>query len=332
MPRLYNRKTQRGETPADVMQKAASDVAGGKSIRSAAEEYKMNQMTLKRFIVKHALQGQVTSYAAVSKAQKVFNDDMETDLADHVKLLADKFYGISANICRELAYEYAVMNNIIVPENWSRDEKAGHEWFLSFKKRHHLACHKPEATSLARATAFNRYTVSEFYNNLASIMDRYKFTPDMIYNTDESGVTTVQTPKQILTEMGRKQVGSVTSGERGTLVTIVCTINAMGNSILPMFVFPRVKYKDHFIHGAPTGSIGYATKSGWINEDKFLTYLEHIIQHTRCSQDHSILLILDNHESHLSLRVVETAKSNGVVMLTLPPYTSHRLQPLDKTV
>ncbi len=34
----------------------------------------------------------------------------------------------------------------------------------------------------------------------------------------------------------------------------------------------------------------------------------------------------------ISLKAVTTAKENGVVMLTLPPHTSHRSQPLDKTV
>ena len=48
----------------------------------------------------------------------------------------------------------------------------------------------------------------------------------MIYNMDETGVTTVQKPKHIVTQMGRKQVGSVTSGERGELVMVVCAVVA----------------------------------------------------------------------------------------------------------
>ena len=100
----------------------------------------------------------------------------------------------------------------------------------------------------------------------------------------------------------------------------------------PMFIFPRVKYRDHFIRGAPPGSIGCATKSGWINEGLFIEYLNHVIQHTRCSKEHKILLILDNHESHITLQAVDLAKENGIVMLTLPPHTSHRLQLLDRSV
>lgn len=161
---------------------------------------------------------------------------------------------------------------------------------------------------------------------------RHGFQPHKVYNVDETGLTTTQSPRHIITERGRKQVGGITSRERGDLVTLVCTINAAGGAIPPMLIFPRTNYKDWFLRVAPVGSIGAATKSGWMDEDKFVIYLEHIIRHTRCTTDHPILLILDNHASHLSLKGIDLARANGIVLLTLPPHTFHRLQPLDRTV
>ncbi|GAA6095083.1 tigger transposable element-derived protein 1-like [Tachysurus ichikawai] len=61
-------------------------------------------------------------------------------------------------------------------------------------------------------------------------------------------------------------------------------------------------------------------------------FLEHLVQHTKCSSDHPILLLFDNHEAHISLRALDLAKSKGIVMFTIPPHTSHRLQLLDKSV
>ena len=101
---------------------------------------------------------------------------------------------------------------------------------------------------------------------------------------------------------------------------------------LPCFIFPRVRYKDHFITGARPGSIGTSTRSGWIYEDAFVKFLEHLVQQTKCSSDLPLLLILDNLEAHISLKALDIAKTNGIVMLTIPPHTSHRLQPLDKSV
>ena len=61
-------------------------------------------------------------------------------------------------------------------------------------------------------------------------------------------------------------------------------------------------------------------------------YLPFLISHTHCTVDDPILLILDNHSSHISLKVVEICKNAGIVLLTLPPHTSHKLQPLDRSV
>lgn len=69
-----------------------------------------------------------------------------------------------------------------------------------------------------------------------------------------------------------------------------------------------------------------------MNEEAFVMFLEHFTHYTNCSIDHPVLLILDDHKSHISLKAVKTTKGNGVIMFTLPPHTSQSLQPLDKTV
>uniref|UniRef100_A0A1B0D8L0 DDE-1 domain-containing protein n=1 Tax=Phlebotomus papatasi TaxID=29031 RepID=A0A1B0D8L0_PHLPP len=75
----------------------------------------------------------------------------------------------------------------------------------------------------------------------------------------------------------------ITSSERGTLITVALAVNAAGNSIPPFFIFPRVKYHEHFINGAPPGSIGAANPSGWMNADHFLQFLQHFKMHSGAS-------------------------------------------------
>ena len=110
---------------------------------------------------------------------------------------------------------------------------------------------------------------------------------------------------------------------------MVYTINASGNVLSPMFIFPRVNFRNYFIRGPP-GCSGSATRSGWINEELFIEYLSHLICHTRCSTE--LKMILDNHKSYISLHAIDLARANRVIMLTIPPHTSHRLQPLDKSI
>ena len=52
----------------------------------------------------------------------------------------------------------------------------------------------------------------------------------------------------------------------------------------------------------------------------------------RCTRDHQVLVVVDNHASHMSLSVINYCRENGVALLTYPPHTSHRLQPLDISV
>jgi hypothetical protein len=100
----------------------------------------------------------------------------------------------------------------------------------------------------------------------------------------------------------------------------------------PVFVFPRVHYGDHCVKGGPPGCLGLAHPSGWMTEQNFLKVMKHIVNYTRCTLDKPILLTLDNHESHMSISVLDFAKQNGIVMLSFPPHCSHRLQPLDRSV
>ena len=46
-----------------------------------------------------------------------------------------------------------------------------------------------------------------------------------------------------------EQVVTLVSDEIGQLVTVCCVVNAIGNSVPPIFIFPRVHFRDHFLKG-----------------------------------------------------------------------------------
>lgn len=166
------------------------------------------------------------------------------------------------------------------------------------------------------------------------MLQKYNFSlqPQHIWNTDETGLTTVHIPPKVLAQKGSKQVGRMTSGERGQNVKMIAAINAIGNIIPPLFVLPRVHLKSHMLKGAPPGSVGAANPSGWSTKDIFVQFLEHFIKHAKPSIEERHLLILDNHETHISINCVQKVKVTVVTLLTIPRHTSHKLQPLDRTV
>ena len=86
------------------------------------------------------------------------------------------------------------------------------------------------------------------------------------------------------------------------------------------------------LRGAPPGTLGLANKTGWMNSELFSEVIDHFIHHSKSSKDQPSLLVYDNHESHLSIEVLDKAKENGVTILTLPPHSSNKMQPLDAGV
>jgi hypothetical protein len=51
-----------------------------------------------------------------------------------------------------------------------------------------------------------------------------------------------------------------------------------------------------------------------------------------CGRERPQLLILDSHSSHEVLELLKCAKENKIIVLALPPHTTHVLQPLDRSV
>ena len=133
---------------------------------------------------------------------------------------------------------------------------------------------KPEATSLARATAFNRPTVGKFFDQLGDLYDRYKFEMHDIYNLNKTDCKAAQQPGGVVAPTGKKRIRSVTSAERGELVIVLYAVGASGVVVPPMFVFPRVNFWNNFIVGGSLECIGGASKSGWMNEDLYVNFIK----------------------------------------------------------
>lgn len=112
-------------------------------------------------------------------------------------------------------------------------------------------------------------------------------------------------------------------------MTFCATITASGNTIPPLYIFPRVRIKDAYLVGSITGSIAYGSKTGWMTSEIFVKFLKHIQKHIRCSKENPVLIILDNHESHTTLSAINYCRENGIVLLSFPPHCTHRMQPLD---
>ena len=332
MPRVYIRKTDKGQVPREVMERAIQAVKEGMPVRKAAKTYSIAHTTLNNNLVK-AKKDSTAKLEPNYKHSHIFNQEQETSIANYLEKCSGMFHGLTTKNVRTLAYEMAFLNRIEMPATWTEKQIAAREWLFGFLRRHEtLAIRQPEATSLARATAFNRATVGAFFDILHDCLEKIGASGDRIFNLDETGVTTVQKVPKVVATKGLKQVGQITSRERGELVTVCVIVSASGQTLPPAFVFLRKNFKEFMMHGSPEGSLGLVDSSGWMTAANFIKVMNHLITNARPSQDHQVVLIMDNHQSHLSYKALSLAKENFVHIITLPPHTSNKTQPLDRTV
>ncbi|KAF0684221.1 Pogo transposable element with KRAB domain, partial [Aphis craccivora] len=252
----------------------------------------------------------------------VFSVDEEKELVAYLKLMEGRLFGLSSGDFRKLAYQLAIKNNI--NHNFNNDKKeAGYDWLKGFERG--------IQTYHFEAMGFNKPVVTTFCRFLGEVLDKYKFQSDRIFNCDETGISNVPISKsKILASKGRKQVGSLTSAERGQTVTVELCVSASGIYMPPMMIFPRVRTNLEYLRNCPPEFTAEFHPSGWMQTDIFYRWLKKFIQFTHASKNNPVLLLLDGHATHTkNINLINLARENGVVMLCFPPHCTHRLQPLD---
>jgi hypothetical protein len=91
-------------------------------------------------------------------------------LADYLLECSKMHYGLTKVSAMKLASDYAIVNGRKVPESWHKNKSTGKDWFRGYLKRNpQLSLRTPEATSLSRATSFNRKNVKDFFDNLKEV-------------------------------------------------------------------------------------------------------------------------------------------------------------------
>jgi hypothetical protein len=114
--------------------------------------------------------------------------------------------------------------------------------------------------------------------------------------------------------------------------TVVQGINAAGWAIPPFLIFAgqyllSAWFEDETI--PRDWEIG-VSDNGWKNNFLGVAWLKHFIKHTiQLMVGLRRLLILDGHENHHSVEFEALCKENNIFTLSMPPQSSHLLQPLD---
>ncbi|XP_072379870.1 uncharacterized protein [Diabrotica undecimpunctata] len=259
----------------------------------------------------------------------VLGNDLEDMLVRYILEMEAKFHGLTRKDLRRMASVLASRNNIKHPFGGN---PAGRAWLRLFLQLHkELSVRRPTITSYSRARGFNKENVTSFFNVLEKEYDKRFYPPECIFNVDDTGLTVVQNKiAQVVGRKGKRQIASLTSAERGSLITILISMSAAVQFIPPMMIFPNKNINQQLMKGAPPGSIMAVHSSGWIQSNIFTIWFH--IDTVKPTEKSPVLLIRDGHYSHTrNIEVIDLARDNHVTIIVLPPHCTHKLQPLDKT-
>ena len=132
------------------------------------------------------------------------------------------------------------------------------------------------------------------------------------------------------TQRGQKKVRSRTLGNKSQITVIAC-VSAVGHTLPPFVIFDTMELNHEWTKGEVVGTTYGLSAKGWVDTKLFKVWLvNHFLKYA--SGERPLLLVLDGHTSHYQPELIRYAWENAVILVCLPPHTTHKTQPLDTSV
>ena len=177
------------------------------------------------------------------------------------------------------------------------------------------------------------------YLQLHDAVERYHITADNTFNWDEKGflIGHASSTQRIMSLeaylSGRIQYASE-DGSR-EFVSLLACIGATGTVLPPALIYrgDSGSLQDTWLEDwVPGQEAFFATSSnGWTSDSFGRNWLQKIFQRytSQKAGRKRRLLLVDGHSSHVNMEFILLCDSLRILLLILPPHSTHRLQPLD---
>lgn len=213
------------------------------------------------------------------------------------------------------------------------DNKPGHEWVLKFEERHAdlLTRRRPELLTTSRAKSLTKDVAKCFFDMWEQVLDENNLrdAPHRIFNCDETGLNTDPTKCKVYTKKGSKDVYMETPNCGKVMYTVLFCASATGSFMPPLVVYKGKVFMDAWASNGPRNAAYSVSESGYMHDANFEQWFINVFVAETKTYEKPVVLLFDGHNSHLTYMTVKTAIDNQVVLVCLPPHTSHALQPLD---
>ena len=288
---------------------------------AAAKAYDVTRSTLQRRI--NGIQARLGSIAK----NRLLTPTEESSLVQWILSMDRRGMPPRIMAVREMA-------RLLVAQH-ERSTTVGQNWVRNFIDRHDTLKSKYNRKyDYQRAKCEDPELIQAWFQRIQATIAEYGILEDDIYNFDETGfqMGVISTAK-VVTGSDRAGRPRTTQPGNREWVTVIETVCTRGFAIPPLIIFEAVMHQAAWYKN---GNLPYdwsigVSENGWTNNEIGLIWLKTVFEkHTK---DRTIgryrLLILDGHGSHVTPEFDQYCLNQSIIVLCMPPHSSHLLQPLD---
>ncbi len=309
----------------EKLQEAVEAVKAGASLRATAIQFGIPHTTLQDYKKK--------KYVHNPHPNSALTPGEEEALLSFIFWMADHGFPVTRSLVKVLTTGIIKESGRTETTTVNLEKGPSDVWWSRFKARHpELASRTADSLDRARVHGATPEAIEGFFKLYEALYTKHSLEekPHLLYNCDETGFgDKPRSREKVLCQTGRKHVYQQQQTTREH-ITVHCCVNAAGESIPPFIIYPGCLPSNAYRLDGPPNALYGIQEKGYMDSELFLKWLHHFIKYA--PEERPLVLIMDQHETHVSKDVIMFCRENTVEILCLPAHTTHILQPLDIAV
>ena len=137
---------------------------------------------------------------------------------------------------------------------------------------------------------------------------------------------------KVITRKGSRAPTKLSVSNNKQMYTTSACCSAQGDFMPLHTIYKGSRLMSSWTQGGAVGSSYYVSDSGWMEGEQFFKWFHvYFIPYVKNLNSHK-LLFLEGHASHITLKLIDAAKENHIILYKLAAHSSHLFQPLDVAV
>ena len=207
----------------------------------------------------------------------------------------------------------------------------GRHWYQKFLKRHpDFKIKYNRNLDQSRKDAGSPEILRDWFELYTTTLVKYGISDEDTYNMDEKGFAMGIADSSKVIIKGTTTPFNVHPGNRDWVSLIEC-ISSRGTVLPAYIIFQGAQVQPAWYDAMETkADTVRVSPNGWTDAEIGLHWLQTVFnKHTKPERGMYRMLIVDGHESHVSIPFMEFCAQEKIIPLCLPPHSTHLLQPLD---